>query len=83
MQSFRSWCRSYEEHNSSINNNQKFFISGEEFVAHTTPGHTLDHLSYFSFHQNEPLLFCGDTLFQGCGRLFEGTPDQMHNSSPN
>ena len=50
-------------------------------MAYTTPGHTLDHLSYFSFHQNEPLLFCGDTLFSGgCGRLFEGTPDQMHNS---
>jgi hydroxyacylglutathione hydrolase len=24
-------------------------------------------------------LFCGDTLFTaGCGRLFEGTPEQMH-----
>ena len=64
-----------------INNNHKFFISGEEFVAYTTPGHTLDHLSYFSYHQNEPILFCGDTLFSGgCGRLFEGTPEQMHDS---
>ena len=28
-----------------------------------------------------PLLFCGDTLFSGgCGRLFEGTPAQMHAS---
>ena len=45
------------------------------------PGHTLDHLSYFVDHEKEPLLFCGDTLFSGgCGRLFEGSPEQMHNS---
>ena len=41
------------------------------------PGHTLDHLAYY----NDSMLFCGDTLFSsGCGRLFEGTPQQMHNS---
>ena len=39
--------------------------------------HTLDHLSYFA-NAEEPILFCGDTLFSGgCGRLFEGTPKQM------
>lgn len=39
------------------------------------PGHTLDHVGYY----NESYLFCGDTLFSGgCGRLFEGTHDQMH-----
>jgi hydroxyacylglutathione hydrolase len=32
-------------------------------------------------HPTAPLLFCGDTLFSaGCGRLFEGTPAQMHDS---
>lgn len=41
------------------------------------PGHTLDHIAFFG----EPGLFCGDTLFScGCGRLFEGTPAQMHAS---
>jgi hydroxyacylglutathione hydrolase len=41
------------------------------------PGHTLDHIAYF----NDELLFCGDTLFSGgCGRLFEGTSQQMHHS---
>ncbi len=41
------------------------------------PGHTLDHIAY---HVDD-ILFCGDTLFSGgCGRLFEGTPEQMHNS---
>lgn len=43
------------------------------------PGHTLGHVAYY--HHSQPtgsLLFCGDTLFgAGCGRLFEGTPEQM------
>lgn len=41
------------------------------------PGHTSGHIAYYS----EGMLFCGDTLFSGgCGRLFEGTAKQMHNS---
>lgn len=47
------------------------------FACIAIPGHTLDHLAYYS----EGLLFCGDTLFAaGCGRLFEGTPAQMYDS---
>ena len=50
---------------------------GTEFKVITTPGHTLDHVCYY----REGMLFCGDTLFSGgCGRLFEGTPDQMRHS---
>ena len=42
-----------------------------------TPGHTRGHLSYVG----EGSLFCGDTLFTGgCGRLFEGSPEQMYRS---
>lgn len=45
------------------------------------PGHTLDHIAFYSDTLPEPLLFCGDTLFSaGCGRLFEGTPEQMDRS---
>lgn len=46
------------------------------------PGHTLGHLAYVLAPADEdPLLFCGDTLFSaGCGRLFEGTAAQMHAS---
>jgi len=45
------------------------------------PGHTLGHIAYFTNNSNEPSLFCGDTLFSGgCGRLFEGSPQQMLNS---
>ncbi|MCB9988781.1 MAG: hydroxyacylglutathione hydrolase [Rhodospirillales bacterium] len=44
-----------------------------------TPGHTSGHICYH-FADNKAL-FCGDTLFSmGCGRLFEGTPEQMWNS---
>lgn len=40
------------------------------------PGHTRGHIAYFAPEQL--WLFCGDTLFAGgCGRLFEGTPEQM------
>jgi hydroxyacylglutathione hydrolase len=42
------------------------------------PGHTLGHIAFISEDQDPPLLFCGDTLFAaGCGKLFEGTPEQM------
>jgi len=38
-------------------------------------GHTLDHVAYV----NDEMLFCGDTLFSaGCGRVFEGTHEQMY-----
>jgi hydroxyacylglutathione hydrolase len=41
------------------------------------PGHTRGHIAYYGAET----LFCGDTLFAcGCGRLFEGTPEQMHAS---
>ena len=43
------------------------------------PGHTSGHIAYYA--PAHGLLFCGDTLFAaGCGRLFEGTPQQMHRS---
>lgn len=41
------------------------------------PGHTLGHIGFYQ----APYLFCGDTLFSaGCGRIFEGTPEQMFQS---
>jgi hydroxyacylglutathione hydrolase len=45
----------------------------------STPGHTSGHVVYY--FSKDGALFCGDTLFvMGCGRLFEGTPEQMWNS---
>lgn len=67
--------------NKPIKDNQEFVISNTVFKAFATPGHTLDHLSYFVNQENEPFLLSGDTLFSGgCGRLFEGTPLQMYES---
>ena len=43
------------------------------------PGHTTGHICFYFFEEN--LLFTGDTLFSlGCGRIFEGTYEQMYNS---
>jgi hydroxyacylglutathione hydrolase len=43
------------------------------------PGHTLGHIALV--FDDERIAFVGDTLFaMGCGRLFEGTPEQMYNS---
>ncbi|EIC30553.1 MULTISPECIES: hydroxyacylglutathione hydrolase [Methylomicrobium] len=45
----------------------------------STPGHTLGHVVYH--FAEDRLLFCGDTLFvMGCGRLFEGSAEQMWES---
>ena len=52
-------------------------LEGWRFSVTEIPGHTRSHIA---FH-GHGLLFCGDTLFSlGCGRLFEGTPAQMHES---
>ena len=48
-----------------------------EFKVIEVPGHTSSHIAFYG----HGCLFCGDTLFSvGCGRLFEGTPEQMQSS---
>ncbi len=43
------------------------------------PGHTLGHICFYFYNENN--LFTGDTLFSlGCGRIFEGTYEQMFSS---
>ena len=54
---------------------------GEQFESkiYHIPGHTSGHVCYHFFNQN--ILFTGDTLFSlGCGRIFEGTYEQMFSS---
>lgn len=55
---------------------------GLAFDVIDVPGHTAGHIAYLHRPaEGAPILFCGDTLFSaGCGRLFEGTPGQMHAS---
>ncbi len=51
-------------------------LSGLQLSILDVPGHTKGHIAYYSAEQK--LLFCGDLLFgAGCGRIFEGTPEQM------
>lgn len=61
-----------------------FKLFEHEFEVLEVPGHTLDHIAFYNDNStldDDPILFCGDTLFAaGCGRLFEGTADQMHQS---
>jgi hydroxyacylglutathione hydrolase len=50
---------------------------GVKFDVLDIPGHTRAHIAYYGAGS----LFCGDTLFAcGCGRLFEGTAEQMYSS---
>ena len=62
-----------------LHDNENFTILDRyKFRAFSAPGHTNDQLSYFCDDTDKPILFSGDTLFYaGCGRLFEGTPEDM------
>ena len=62
-----------------LHDNEYFTILDRyKFRAFSAPGHTNDQLSYFCDETDKPILFSGDTLFYaGCGRLFEGTPEDM------
>ncbi len=77
-----SVCGSFESPDPYINfpfkeQNQTFNIFDIAGQAIKIPGHTLDHMAYYLSSK----LFCGDTLFSvGCGKVFEGTPQQMYRS---
>ncbi len=50
---------------------------GAEFEVMDVPGHTEGHVAYYG----NGVLFCGDTMFAaGCGRVFSGTHEQLHDS---
>ncbi|MGB0722427.1 MAG: hydroxyacylglutathione hydrolase [Gammaproteobacteria bacterium] len=58
---------------------------GVEFQVMDVPGHTEGHIAYFgefaADEGSQRVLFCGDTLFaSGCGRVFSGTFEQLHES---
>jgi len=64
---------------SLIKNNDIIKTAVNKFDVIATPGHTLDHIILYD--KINALLFSGDTLFHlGCGRVFEGTFEQMYAS---
>ncbi|RQO56333.1 hydroxyacylglutathione hydrolase [Paucibacter sp. KBW04] len=67
-----------------VSEGESLSLLGREFQVLEVPGHTAGHIAFLLAQPNAgeaPALFCGDTLFSGgCGRLFEGTPAQMHQS---
>ena len=62
-----------------LKDNQNFKIGDTSFEVIFIPGHTKGHIAFYS--KNEKIIFTGDTLFSlGCGKVFEGTNEQMFNS---
>lgn len=62
-----------------LSEGDRFKLGEAEAEIFETPGHTSGHISFWFPKSNA--LFCADTLFSlGCGRLFEGTPEDMWTS---
>ncbi len=64
---------------SAFRDNETFKFGNINFKIILVPGHTSGHICFFS--NEEKIIFTGDTLFSlGCGRVFEGTYNQMIDS---
>ena len=62
-----------------VGDGDTYTLGSSTAKVYDVAGHTRGHIAYW-FGESDAL-FCGDTLFAlGCGRLFEGTPDQMWES---
>ena len=62
-----------------LKDSQEFKIGDLVFKTIFIPGHTSGHIAFYS--EKEKIIFTGDTLFSmGCGRVFEGTYQQMFDS---
>ncbi|KAL1298363.1 hypothetical protein HN51_042735 [Arachis hypogaea] len=62
-----------------LNDGDKWMFAGHEVHVMDTPGHTRGHISFY--FPGSKAIFTGDTLFSlSCGKLFEGTPEQMQSS---
>lgn len=61
-----------------VGHGERFSLMGDmPFTVFATPGHTLDHICFYTPDH----VFVGDTLFSaGCGRMFEGSPEQFYDS---
>lgn len=62
-----------------VEDGDTFTFGGHTAQIFDVSGHTIGHIAYY--FADDGVLFCGDTLFAlGCGRLFEGSPEQMWTS---
>ncbi|PAU87354.1 hydroxyacylglutathione hydrolase [Pseudomonas sp. WN033] len=81
-------CRVYGPDNPAIKGidrplaeGARFSLFDHEVEVIAVPGHTLDHIAFYCANDGDPWLLSGDTLFAGgCGRLFEGSAEQMQTS---
>lgn len=63
----------------ALSDGDTFQLGEQTFTVFDTPGHTRGHIVYY--FPDSAIAFVGDTLFAlGCGRLFEGSPEQMWSS---
>ncbi|KAL7145512.1 hypothetical protein ABFS83_07G089300 [Erythranthe nasuta] len=62
-----------------LNDGDKWMFASHQVLVMSTPGHTRGHISFY--FPGSKSVFTGDTLFSlSCGKLFEGTPQQMLSS---
>jgi hydroxyacylglutathione hydrolase len=63
----------------ALKDGDRIRLGNHEAEVWEVPGHTIGHIAYI--FREDGVAFVGDTLFaMGCGRLFEGSPEQMHHS---
>jgi hydroxyacylglutathione hydrolase len=63
----------------TVGDGDTYDFAGHVAQVFDTPGHTSGHIAFY--FADSDALFCGDTLFAlGCGRMFEGTPQQFWTS---
>lgn len=63
----------------ALNEGDEVRLGGHVGRVWAVPGHTLGHIALI--FEDDGIAFVGDTIFaMGCGRLFEGSPEQMHRS---
>ncbi|CAM8887301.1 unnamed protein product [Rhodiola kirilowii] len=63
----------------ALKDGDRWMFAGHEVIVLETPGHTQGYISFY--FTGAGAIFTGDTLFSlSCGKLFEGTPEQMSSS---
>jgi len=62
-----------------VSEGDRVTVAGAEAIVWHIPAHTAGHVAYY--FEQEGMIFVGDTMFaMGCGRLFEGTAEQMYSN---